>query len=477
MNNKSSISASMFMRSIAKFSISSWTGFIFGILAVSITTRVFTPDIVGHLNMFNSMVDIFVSLTLVGMGAVVNRFFYELPAGWSLQQFFTRCLFITGMALMLSAILIMSGFFNELFYDLLQDNSMLIRLLFILNTLSVIVLTYFLSQFYRFSNDVYHFNIQQILIQFFSKLFVVIAALVRPTLDVVLTFNTIGIFMLMIVFVYLQRKQVFSWRNGGWLSREFRPLYRYAFFSWPNEIVSRFSGFILPYLVTTYLSATELGIYSSAGYFVAVFVVLQGGFRTYWAAFMYKYYRTERGKICKIHSYVAIFIIMLMVFAIIFQHVVYMLIGEAFHGSRLFFTLVLIPPILGLWEQTTSYGISLSQKNEQLMFISITSIALNVIGIYLCIEKWQLLGAAIGVCIAAVVRFLLITWRGQVYYKSIRNSRESILGLIILLGLAISNVVLNHDYCFELVIVLFFLMSMFAVYRQSLLEFYHLIRR
>ena len=477
MNNKSSISASMFMRSIAKFSISSWTGFIFGILAVAITTRVFTPDIVGHLNMFNSMVDIFVSLTLVGMGAVVNRFFYELPAGWSLQQFFTRCLFITGMALMLSAILIMSGFFNELFYDLLQDNSMLIRLLFILNTLSVIVLTYFLSQFYRFSNDAYHFNIQQILIQFFSKLFVVIAALVRPTLDVVLTFNTIGVFMLMIVFVYLQRKQVFSWRNGGWLSREFRPLYRYAFFSWPNEIVNRFSGFILPYLITMYLGASELGIYSSAGYFVAMFSVIQGGFRTYWAAFMYHYYRTENMKICMMHSYIGVFVISLMGLMIIFQHAVYMLIGDAFHGSRLFFTLVLIPPILSLWEQTTSYGISLSNKNEQQMIISFITIALNVAGIYAFINIWGLLGAATGLCMTAVVRFTLITWRSQIYYKSIRKKSETIAGLIILLVLATSNVILNNNFLLEICMTLFSMIIMSLIYRQSLRELWFLVRR
>lgn len=465
------------MRSLAKFSVSSWTGFFIGVVAVSVTTRVFTPDIVGRLNMFNSAVDIFVSIVLVGMGSVVNRFFYELPKGWTLQEMFTRCLVITLIVLLISSMVIFSRFMDDAFISILANDSILIRVLFIINSLSVMVLTYFLSQFYRYSNDAYHFTIQQILMQFFSKLFVVVAALVKPTLEVVIAFNTVGVFFLMITYVFVQRKSLFSWKKGGWYSPEFKPLYRFAFFSWPNEIVQKLATFLLPYFITMLLGAEELGLYASAGFFVTAFGVLQGGFRTYWAAFMYRYYRTEIDKICKIHSYVGIALISIMGLYIIFQHVLYMLIGESFHGSRLFFTLVLLPPMLGLWEQTTYYGISLAKKNEQKMTISIITVLLNVCCTYFCILKWGLLGAAIGMSMTAVARFILMSWRGQCYYKSIHSKTETFGGLLLLLGLTISNVVFNNQYFYEIILVFLVLFITAIFYRRSLCEILQIIRR
>ena len=476
MEENSSVSARAFLSSIAKFSVSSWTGVIIGIAAVSITTRVFTPDIVGQLNMFNSAVDIFISFVLVGMGGVVNRFFYEPPKGWSLQEMFTRCLLIALIVLSISSLFIFSSLLNGIFFDMLHTDSLFVRVLFVMNTLSVMVLTYFLSQFYRYSNDVFNFTIQQILMQFFGKMFVVIAALIKPTLEVVLAFNTIGMFLLMVVYIYVQRRHFFAWKKDGWVGDDFKPLYRFAFFCWPNEIVQRVATFMLPYLITLYLGSSDLGVYSSAGFFVSAFFVLQGGFRTYWAAFMYRYYRTEQEKICKIHSYVGIAIIGLLGLCIIFQHIVYMLIGDAFHGSRLFFTLVLLPPLLGLWEQTTCYGISLVKKNEQIMYISLVSIALNVFGIYICIQLWGLIGASIGVGVASLTRFLLMSWRGQIYYKSIRSKIETLAGLIILLVLAVSNVILNQNYLAEFIIVMSLWLVTYIIYRQSISEVLSFIR-
>lgn len=477
MNNNDAINVSSFIRSIAKFSISSWTGFFLGIISVSITTRVFTPDIVGVINIFNSTIYIFISFAVLGMGSAFARFFYEPPLGWTSKELFTRCLFIAVVFLVFCSFLLVTDFANDFFKQVFKTNSCILRFLFFANALSMMVMTYFFSQYYRYSNDAYNFNIQQILIQFFSKIFVIIAAFIDPTIELVLAFNAIGIVLLMILYVAIHGKSLFVWKKRDWCGKDIIQVYRFAIFSWPNEIVQHFSVFILLYLITTYLGVKELGIYSSANFFVSALGVLQGGFRTYWAAFMYKYYKTEKSKITKIHSYISLGIITLMGGCIIFQHLAYLLIGEAYHGSRLFFTLVLIPPLLGLWEQTTSYGIALSKKNEQFMIINILSIVLNVFAIYVCIQKWGLLGAAMGVSFAAVVRYMLLTWRGQIYYRSIQSTFETITGLLILIVLAASNVFLYEDYILEVSVTFLFFIIIALLYRNSLREIGAMIHR
>lgn len=464
------VTATSFLKSVTKFSISTWFGFFIGVISVSLTTRIFTPEINGILNIFNSTVQIFISIVLLGMGSVVARFFYEPPKGWSVQQLFTRCMFISIAFLIICSSFCLTSLTDSICFQLFQTNSIIIKIMFVLSALSTMVLVNFLSQYYRYSNNIYQFNIQQIFIQFFNKLFVIVAAFVNPNIEVVLIFNAFGMFVLMLCYITYQRKEVISWKKGGWLDGDIIPLYRFALFSWPGEMLLYCSDFVLPFLVTSLLGAWSMGIYSSANFFVSAFLVLQGGFRTYWSAFMYKHYKDESNKIIKIHSYVFLGVIVLMSAAILFQHIAYMLIGESFHESRLFFTLVLIQPLLLLLEQTTSYGISLSKKNEQGMVICLLSLLVNIFSIYFWVRIYGLLGAAIGVSFTAVIRFLLMTWRGQIYYKSIRSKSETILGLLILLCLAASNVVFYDQYWRELIVVLFTLCITAWVYRCSIRE-------
>ena len=477
MDSVTSVTGKAFISSIAKFSISSWTGFIMGIMSVSITTRIFTPEITGVLNMFASAVGFFVSFSRLGMNSVVSRFYYEPPLGWTMKQMFTRCTIISVGFMMFNSVLLFTDFFDDIFLSLFQTKNSVIRYLFVINALSVMVLTHFLSQFYRYSNDAFNFTLQQILMQFFSKIFVIAAVIFNPTVEIVLFFNNIGMFFLMTAYVIIQRNDVFEWKSGGWRSKEFCPLYRFAFFSWPSEMIMQISIFSLPYLITVLLGASELGIYSSAGFFSTAFMLIQGGFSTYWSAFMYRYYRTEKEKICKIHSYVSLAVIILMIVFIVFQHIAYMLIGESFRGSRMFFTLILLPPVLLLLEQTTAYGITLSNKMEQNMFITFFCAIINVCAVYMGIKELGVLGAAVGVAFTAVIRYFLMTWRGQIYYRSIRSITETFSGFVILLILSMSNVIFYSSYFKELSIVVVIIFITGIIYKQSMYELYKLIHK
>lgn len=469
MIGKKNVSANAFISSIAKFSISSWTSLFIGFLSVVITTRFFSPEVCGTLNLFNTASAVLVSIATLGLDTAFARFFFEPPKGWNIRELFTRCLLIAvGFLLILSCVSLFF-FATDISYVLFQRASFFLTALLLSNTLSSMVLTNFLAQFYRYSNDSYRYTIQQVLMQFFSRLFVISAALIEPTVEMVLLFNTIGVVLLAIVYLWLQRKDVFSWSKCGH-TENLKEVYLFALYSWPSGLAMQGAAFILPYMIATLLDAASLGIYASAGFFISAFNALQGGFRTYWAAFMYEHYQDAQDQICRIHSYVAICCIILLAGLLLFQNVLYLLIGAAFQGSRLFFALILIPPLLALWEQTTCYGIALAKKNQQSLFIYVITIVLNLIFCYFFIHWWGLIGAAVATVVSGTIRFVLLSWRGQIYYHSIRSVWETIAGVCLLLAMGVSNTVFYEQYWMELVAVLILLVLTAVVYRDPLDE-------
>ena len=457
------------MSSIAKFSISSWTSLFIGFLSVAITTRLFSPEVCGTLSLFNTASAVLVSIATLGLDTAFARFFFETPKGWNTRELFTRCLLIAVFFLLILSFVSLLFFATDISYVLFQRASFFLTALLLSNTLSSMILTNFLAQFYRYSNDSYHYTIQQILMQIFNRLFVICAALIEPTVEMVLFFNTIGIAVLALVYLWVQRKDVFAWRKCGH-TENLKEVYLFALYSWPSGLAMQAASFILPYMIAVLLGASSLGIYASAGFFISAFNALQGGFRTYWAAFMYEHYQDEQERICRIHSYVAVFCIVLLAGLLLFQHMLYLLIGSEFQGSRLFFALILVSPLLGLWEQTTCYGIALAKKNQQSLFIFVITIVLNLIFCYFFIHWWGLIGAAVATVASGTVRFVLLSWRGQIYYRSIRSVRETTSGVCLLLAMGASNTFFYEQYWMELVTILVILILTAVVYRRPLGE-------
>lgn len=446
------ITTSGFLKSILKFSVSSWINFFIGIASVVITTRLFTPEIYGTLNIFNTASTFLASFACLGLDGAMLRFFNEPPVGWNKKQVFTKCLLYSVLFLLILTCFSSAFYYKEISLTLFNRVSLFFTALLSMNALSMMVLNNYYSQYYRLDNDSLHYTIQTVLVQFFSKLFVVVAALLSPTTDVVLLFNTTGLFVLMVIYSFVQKKSIwpehFHWSNQG-----FGEVFRYGLWGWPLSMAFSASSFLIPFIIKIRTDSYALGIFASTGFFVTAFNVVQSGFRTYWAAFMYAHYKTEQKRVIQVHDYIIIFVVALLSGFLIFQHVAYLFIGKAFQSSRLFFSLVLLDPLIILLEQTTNYGMALAKRNREMTIIYLLAIALYLILAYTLIPLCGLPGVAMAAAIASVIRFTLATWRGQHYYKSIGNIKKTVIGVILLLVLGVSNYIFNNQYFCELLVI------------------------
>lgn len=460
------ITSKSMLISMGKFSIPSIINFIIGFVAVILLTRFFSPEVYGIWNLFNATATMMMGIASMGMGDSFIRFSSELPSGWSLRQLMARCM---GIALLcwFFMVIVFVLYAETTSLIIFNENNVKYIFLLLLATLALLVLNRFLSNYYRITNQPGLYSVLQVSIQFVSKL-AVLGAIILPDKSLAaLTIETICLFVLLIAFG-IKEKMWCLLRDCFFSFHEAVDVIKFGIESWPVYAVIQSVNFLIPWIIVVGLDKVSVGLYSSTNIFCTIIAVLTSGFSSYWSPFMYRYYQYEQKRIMKMHNYILILSIFLLGVFILCQHFAYLFIGDAFQGSRSFFSLVVLNALFLLLSETTGYGISIHKKVNEILIIWVFSIFLLLIVAWFLMPVFNILGVAMAVMISAFVRFLLISYRGQHYYRSIVSYKLSVSGILILLLLSISNVFLANDYKCECVIIILLWILTFVLFRNDL---------
>jgi len=438
------VSTASFMKSVFKFSISSWINFFISVFSTIIITRIFNPDVYGVVSLFNSASTVMMSLVCLGLDSSFIRFYNEPPSGFNEKDLLSRCLGIPVIFTLIIAVFSTTFFYKEFSFFVFNRVSWLITVLLFINTITLLILRYF-NLCYRMSANAKLYTIQSVLTLFFSKCFVLAAALFEPKYETVITFNTIGVFVLAAVYFVIQRKSVLP--NKIKLSiKGLKEVVIFALYSWPSSFTLYLNAFIVQLIISKYLGNFQLGIYASTNFFTSVIVVLQGGFGTYWAPFMYANYKTEQSKIKRVHNYTLLFVIAILSCFLLFQNIIYSLLGFKYHDSKPFFALVLLFPLASVINETTAYGISIAKKNYYNLISTVLFVASNLLLCFYLIPLFGIAGAAFALAISALLQLLLSTYFGQKYYRSIDNPIKTVFTVAVLVFMACANYRFSDNY-------------------------------
>ncbi len=328
-----------------------------------------------------------------------------------------------------------SFFFDDLTDSIFGFKSRLICILLFISIFSQIILR-FLNIKHRMDFNSKAYTIQAILIQISLKFFVIVAALFSLKVDLVLIINVMGVFVLSLVYTVVQRKSFFNFDN--FFSYDgYGKVFLFAFFSAPLSICINLNNSLSQQLIKSSLGVSSVGVYSSANYFVTVFSALQGGFATYWAAYMYSNYKDKQESIKKVNEYLLLMIILVFYGMIIMRDIAYLLIGQKYQESKEFFSLVLCYPLLNLAAETTSYGISIKRKNHLSLISFIISIIINLLLTYFLVPHFGLKGAACASMISGVVLYVLRTVISQRLYSSISDIKITLIDVTVITAMSI----------------------------------------
>ena len=102
---------------------------------------------------------------------------------------------------------------------------------------------------------------------------------------------------------------------------------------------------------------------------------------------------------------------------VIFQDVIYLLVGEKFRASKTFFPFLMMTPICNAIADMTGIGIMLSKKSYLNIYTFIGNTFTNLSLSYVLVPKIGVMGAGIAVGISALVMLIIRSYLGGRYYK------------------------------------------------------------
>lgn len=461
------VTAAGFLKNVLKFSVSSWINFIIGILSVVVATRIFTPDIYGELVMFGRSAEFLVGVFCLGLDDAMMRFFYDPPFGMDVKQLFAKCLLVVLMVCFFVGGISVAYLPATLATVFIGSHSAQFSILLLTKVVSAIVLTRFFITYWRMKNKISCFTVQNVLNNFFMHRFFIFASLFSPTLDMAIRFDSLGIFVFMVVCVSLYGRVVFP-EHIHWSLAGFRPVMRFALFMWPSSMMESARIFLVCYFIVEQLGQQDLGLYASTFFIVTGFTVIQAGFQSYWKAFVYRYYRVEQRRIAQVHGFVLLFLIVMMAGILCGQHFIYLFIGEQFQASRAFFALVIVEAFLGLLKQTTNLGTLLNNRTEQDLAVFTCVMAIQIGLLLLLLPRIGVVGAAVATACASVADLAASTWRGQMYYCSIESLPKMCFGVMLVVVMAASNWFLVDAYLVECSVVFFAMGGACLVFQKEI---------
>ncbi|HAM64160.1 MAG: hypothetical protein A2Y20_01255 [Firmicutes bacterium GWF2_51_9] len=456
-----------FIKNVIGFSIPTWISFVISFLSTPIITRLFVPAEMGRINLFSTILNLLMLITFLGFDQAFVRFYKELPGKYTKNEFFTFALsssLIFGI-LVSTVVLVMSDFFS---LQISGTENFLISACLSVSVITNIILKY-LNVYSRMERNIVLYSIQTISITIVGKIFFVIVALWNPSHENAIIALTLGYLVLSVVFSLVKKEAFakityFDKSSAISLAKFGIPLIPVTVLAWMNNSIPQF-------MLKEFVDYSAIGIYTNAVAIANTMNLIQTGFSIYWIPYVYANYRDNPKQIQKIHRYVTFLMCTAGIFLIFSQNVIYLLLGEAYRSSKIFFPFLLLSPIAFTIAETTGIGIGISKRSYLNIFSFSASTFTNIsVSLYL-IPRIGIHGAAISSGVAALVLLLVKTFIGEKYYVTITNYFQtlgsistivaativnyfifsnSLLKYSLIIGLALLLVLINKDIVSEL---------------------------
>lgn len=433
---------SSFIKKLIGFSLVTWISFALSSVSAPIATRLYSPEILGKINIFNTYSNLFGIFVLLGLDQAFARFYLEPPQNKSKSYLFTFCL-SCSYTLQIIAFVLALPIQDVLSKLLFNESDNLVLWLFFGNVFCSSTLRY-LNLCFRMEQDIKMYTIQGVLIAFFFKVFYIGAGFWDPSYRSTLIVLTVSNLLLVIVFLIIQRKRFEFIRS---IDKVF--VKELAFFATPlipASILMWANSSIPQMVMQKTMDYYSIGIFTSAQALANMIFIIQAGFNTFWVPYTYENYKTQTGQFFKVHKYLIYVLVLCALLIVGFQDLIFLLLGEEYRTAREFFPFLILGPVCYIIGETTGIGINISKKSYLNLYVFFISVIVNLI---LCIilGKWfGITGIAMATSVAAISSMVLKSYLGEKQYHTIETYKYVLLAIIVLYIISFATLLIRDFY-------------------------------
>ena len=425
----------MFIKNMFRYCIPTIVSAIVAVMVLPLISRMYPEDEYGYINNFYTIGNMLMGIVFLGLDSAYIRYFNEPPEGASRNGLFF-------FALKVGIVVTVCGFTFVLLFTPAQASGLLfnengvIGLTFL--GVYVIELVFFrlLNINFRFSEQARAYNIQQISFTVCNRCLFLLAVIYTTRYIFSVGIIVAGMLGIVLISLWIQRFVFDDVKINVMVKKE---MLLFAIPVMPATIITMLNNTIANLFLGGFGLRSEAGRLAIAMSLSNIFAVIPNAFSVYWGPFMYKYYHQEQERIKNIHDMIMMFSMLMLICIIIFQDVLYMLLGKSYRTSQSYFLIIMLVPISNIIAETTTYGIGIAKKTKYMLLAAMVGCLINIIACCLFIPRLGACGAAIGIALSATITFMLKSIIGQHFYSSVRNRTKSILSMLLIWIVCISN--------------------------------------
>ncbi len=421
-----------FLKKFIGFSLVTWISFGMSFITAPISTRLFAPEILGKINIFNTYSNLFGILILLGLDQAFARFYLERPNGRSKGYLFTFCFSVTYTLLFVSAIVAfpIQDFLSKILFQ--EEDNLLLWLL--MGSVFCSATLRYLNLSYRMEQNIALFTIQGVLMTFVSKVLYIGVGFWDASYRLALIVLTLSHLLLALIFLFIQRKR---FEPLAEYDKSFtKEMLKYAAPLIPVSILMWANTSIPQVVIQHTMDYSSIGVFTSAISLANLILIIQAGFNTFWVPYTYENYKTQTGQFYKVHKYLICAVVIFALAIINAQDVIFLLLGEKYRAAKEFFPFLIMGPVCYIIGETTGIGIDLSKKTYLNLVVFVMSVLANLCLCMVLGFALGLPGIAMSSAIAAMISMILKSYFGGKNYKIVDSYKYVFAAMVLLMSAA-----------------------------------------
>lgn len=468
MEEKSSLSPVSLLVSILKYSIATVINFLIYGISLLLVGWLVDPAVWGQVDIFISTSTLFMNICILGLDQSFIRFFNEPPHPLDKTKLFGACFGLSTIVLVATCVIscvffpqqVLGIFFTE------KMGTIYLAMLF-LNAFMAMIGRY-LNIMYRMEGSIRLYTIESVAMQFFSKMFFLVAVFINPSFEAMVMWFTVGMCFFAFIFLWPNRSWV-SFAPSVLFSKANKHLMPYGLALAPTAIMLWLNSLFSKVYISKTIGDGPAGVFSMVSLLSNVVAIIQAGFATFWSAFIYANYKTEQEKIKQVHDYLTFLIVEFLCLLLAFEDVIFFFIGPAYRSGMAVFPIMLLVPVFLIIAETTVYGISIAKKPIHDTIGIGLSVVCNIVFCMLLAPKFGLYGVCMALAGANIAMFLYRTVIAQKLYCSIVSYKRTTLVCLIMFVLVFAACILNNNFMAKLGVSVAGMVVYIIIYRKQLM--------
>lgn len=460
----------MNVRKILHFSIGPLGAALLGILTIPVLTWMFTVEDIGRFSILQIVMSFSCILFTMGLDQAYVREYHETENKLVIFKTVIITSVLFGLVITSLFLIFQIDFISQSAYKISSHYLSFMTVICIILT----ILLRYVTLNIRMQEKGLVYSVSQI----FPKVFLLVAVLCLFLLDFskmdfnkLITIQTFSLFFVLLIFCFYIRNDLFLLLKVNF---DYSLLKKMLVFGLPL-VVSGLVFWLMQASSRIFLlnhsTLLEVGIFSVAISIAAGFSVLTTIFNTIWVPTIYKLIKDGDPvkEVERVSGFIALAISFLLFTVCVGMPLIPKFLPNAYVGIEYVILLCILQPLFYTLSESTAIGILVRRKTTISIFVSFIGLLVNMILLWLLVDKHGAIGAAVALAISFWIYFVFRTELSSRIWKDFKRYKLYLHSFVCLIfSLLISLMNFNYFYTVlgALLIVVFSVSIFFDVFRN-----------